>query len=203
MSGLTLRTAGLGAGQRGPTWARVAKARPRVRAKEAGGGGSADGSPHPGFESSRQPRRAETLTPVADPLRKPPADKPTDECRPGSGSRLRAPGRSFLPGRGGSPRGLAGAGAHPGRFLLSRSSAQDRAAPERRTKGRAGRVRCPAPSTGLPVPTATFLTRNRGPHSPSPAGVHGTPAPLMMRTVGREAPASAPAQRRGARTAHC
>lgn len=52
-------------------------------------------------------------------------------------------------------------------------------------------------------PDAATSVRNRGPQSPSPAGVHGAPAAFMPRTVGREAPASARAQHPGARAAHC
>lgn len=107
-------------------------------------------------------------------------------------ARRRTPARLRVPAA--ASRGPAGPRAHPGRRRrLIRSCARDRTAPERRTKGRAGWVRCPVASPGLPVPTAASLTWNRGPHRPSPAGVRGTPAPLMLRTVSRNAPASAPA----------
>lgn len=54
-----------------------------------------------------------------------------------------------------------------------------------------------------PAGPMRVLTRNRGPHSPSPTGVRRAPAAFMPRTVGREAPSSARAQHQGARTAHC
>lgn len=73
--------------------------------------------------------------------------------------------------------------------------------------GRAAVLRASLPLASLrsrrPARPTRFLTRNRGPQSPSPAGVHGAPAAFMPRTVGREAPASARAQHPGARAAHC
>ena len=186
-------------GKLGPTWALVPKARTRARARESRTGGPASGSRAPALILQPALRRLDTShspPEVKTSRRETPRRTPAHLRVPAADSRGRAPPRE-------PPRGPAGPSAHAGRRLLIRRSARDRAAPERRTKGRAGRVRCPAASPGLPVPTAASLTRNRGPHRPSPASVRGTPAPLMLRTVGREAPASARAQRRGARAAHC
>lgn len=172
-SGLTLRTAGLGAGQRGPTWARVPKARPRLRAREAGGGGPAEGSPRPGFEFSRRPRGAERLTPVADPLRRtPPADKPTDESPPGSGSRLQAPGRSFLPG--GLPAVPPGP-AHTQAAASSSGAAQGIARPQK------GEQKAGPGGSGVPRPAQAC----RSPRRPPLPGTAALTAPAPPACLGR------------------
>lgn len=108
-------------------------------------------APRAGFEFSRRPQGAERLTPVADPLRrKPPADKPTGECQPGSGSRLQTPGRSFLPGT--SPRSRRG----------RRAPRPPPPRPEQRTGSRGPRKANKRPGRAGPVSRAQH--RPAGPH---------------------------------------
>lgn len=153
------------------------------------GGGPASGSPRPGFEFSRPPRSGD-LTPVTAPE----ANISRGETRSRKPARRRvsaADGRAPAP-----PREPPTARPAPGRLLRVLRSAPWRAAPERRTKGRAGRVWCPAPSPGLPVPRRPLLPGTEALTAPAPPARGGRrPGSCCRQSAAKRRPQLGPSAR--------
>lgn len=106
-------------------------------------------------ETSHSPPSGENL----------PRRNPDTNARSAPSLRCRRAGARSSPG--GSPRPRR-AQRTPGRRRLVRRSARNRAAPESRTKGRAGWVRRPAPSPGLQVPRLPPLPGTAALTAPAP-----------------------------------
>lgn len=102
-----------------------------------------------------------------------------------------ADGRALAP-----PRSLPAARPAPGRLLPVPRGARCRAAPERRTKGRAGRVWCPAPSPGLPVPRRPPLPGTEALTAPAPPACGGRrPRSCCRQSAAKRRPQLGPSAR--------